>query len=74
MSRASMLYLQRKKRVIGRLWPRPTFTTHSLHAHFRPHVTLPGLRDVENPGARLATVPLEQVPAHVRNEDDESCC
>jgi hypothetical protein len=70
MSRASMLYLLRKKRVAGKLWPRPTFTTNSLHTHFRPHVVLPDLRDVENPGARLAVVPLEQVPAHVRNEDD----
>lgn len=69
MSRSSMLYMKRKKTVLSRLWPSPWFATKTLSIHRRPHTVLPVLRDKEQPGNRLAAVPLSEVPAHVRNDD-----
>lgn len=69
MSRSSILYLLRKKTVLGRVWPAPNFATRSLRSHDRPHTVLPVLRDKESPAGRLAQVPIEEVPAHVRDED-----
>ena len=69
MSRSSMLYMRRKKTVLDRFWPAPWFSTGTLHSHFRPHTVLPVLRDKEQTFNRLEQVPIEEVPAHVRNED-----
>jgi len=71
MSRSSMLYMKRKKLVLDRLWPAPWFATNSLRSHFRPHTVLPELRDKEYPDDRLAQVPIEEVPAHVRDDHSE---
>ena len=72
MSRASNLYLERKHRTPRLMWPRPWFATNTLHTHFRPHVVLPGLQDLEDPNARLETQPIETVQAHnVRYADLE---
>jgi hypothetical protein len=71
MSRASMLYMKRKKTVLDCLHPAPWFATDSLHSHSRPHTVLPILRDKESPDDRLAQVPIEEVPAHVRDEPTE---
>ena len=71
MSKASRLYLQRKKLVPDLLYPRPWFATNSLPSHRRPHVTLPALRDIENPGARLETRPIEETPAHACTDCSE---
>jgi hypothetical protein len=46
--------------------PRPWFATNTMKSHRRPHVTLPALRVVEDPSARLATKPIEETPAYVR--------
>jgi len=68
MSRSSMLYMRRKKTVLDRLWPAPWFATNTLHSHRRPYITLPVLRDKEYPDDRLEQVPIEEVPAHVRDD------
>ncbi len=70
-TRSSLLYLRRKKHVSDLRRPRPQFATNSLSSHFREHVPLPELRDVEDPMARLATRPIEETPAH---ENGEDCC
>jgi hypothetical protein len=67
MSRSSMLYMQRKKTVLDRLWPAPWFATKSLSSHNRPHTVLPVLRDTEHTDDRLRQVPLEEVQAHVED-------
>lgn len=70
-TRSSLLYLNRKKRVLRQLPDRPWFATNTLSTHSRPHVVLPELQDIENPGARMLTRPIEETPDHVREDD---CC
>ena len=72
MGRASNLYMKRKH-LVPRLMPRrPFFVTNNLRSHFRPHVTLPELQDLENPNARLQTVPVEVVLGHSERPPDLS--
>lgn len=58
------LYQRRKKHILDMRWPRPVFATKTIKSHRRPHVTLPALRVVEKPEARLATQPIEDTPAY----------
>ncbi len=71
-TQSSMLYMRRKHRVKDIRRPRPQFATGSLHSHTREHTPLAELRDVENPATRLATRPIEEVPAHA--EGNRDCC
>lgn len=67
-TKSPRLYQRRKKRVVDMREPRPQFATGTMKSHSRPHVTLPVLRTVEDPGARLATRPIAETPAY--KEDD----
>lgn len=69
MGRSSMLYMKRKKTVLDRLRPAPSFATNTLVSHRRPHTVLPVLRNKEQTFNRLEQVPIKEVPANVRNED-----
>ncbi len=72
MGRSSDLYLKRKHRTLRRMEPRPFFVTNTLRTHFRPHTVLPELQDLENPNARLLTVPVEVVLGHDERQPDLS--
>jgi len=64
MGRSSKLYTERHHLVPRLLQRRPFFVTNSLRTHFRPHVPLPELQDLEDPNARLEAQPIEDVQAH----------
>ena len=63
-TRSSRLYQRRKKHIADMRTPRPRFATNTMKSHRRPHVALVALRVVEDPGARLATRPIEETPAY----------
>jgi hypothetical protein len=65
------LYLRRKKHIDDMREPRPMFATNTMRSHRRPHVTLPELRVVERPEARLATRPIEETPAYEGDKEIE---
>ena len=70
MGRSSNLYLERKHHTPRLMYPRPWFATNTLHTHSRPHDILPELQDLENPNARLETVPVELVLGHIYQQPD----
>ena len=65
------LYQRRKKHIIDMREPRPAFATNTMRGHRRPHVTLPALRVVERPEARLTAKPIEETPAYERDKTVE---
>jgi len=67
-TRSSDLYRKRKKHIFVTPWPHPRYEMQAISSHFRPHTPLPELKNRENPAARLATVPLAEVPANVEEE------
>ena len=70
-AKSPRLYQRRKQHIVDIRAPRPRFATNTLKSHQRPHVTLPELRVVERPEARLKTRPIEETPAYARDKDIE---
>lgn len=67
-TKASMLYLNRKKVVLRQISPSPKFPPSRLPTHSRPHDALPELQNPEQTDNRLAAVPIEDVKAQIDRE------